>query len=181
MKKPIYKKWWVWLIVVVFAIGIIGSGGEDESDQEDNSNNIENNNEVEENKPVDNDETTPIEEESTTKKIEVNQDFEINNVKISLQSITVEDEIITIPFRWQHWVSNDEVHFSVLAYVAVYQGDEHLELVSGEDSQYKKVKKGVDGFVELDYKLIDGGGPLEIKFIRTTDEAEEESITIDIN
>jgi len=31
VKKPIYKKWWVWLLVVFFAIGALGSG--DETDQ----------------------------------------------------------------------------------------------------------------------------------------------------
>lgn len=28
-KKPIFKKWWFWLIVVVFIFGAIGSGGSD--------------------------------------------------------------------------------------------------------------------------------------------------------
>ena len=31
-KKPIYKKWWFWLIVVVLLLGMIGNLGNDENE-----------------------------------------------------------------------------------------------------------------------------------------------------
>ena len=27
VKKPIYKKWWFWVIIVVLVFGVFGSGG----------------------------------------------------------------------------------------------------------------------------------------------------------
>ncbi|NLT94853.1 MAG: hypothetical protein GXW85_04855 [Clostridia bacterium] len=33
-KKPIYKRWWFIAIVIVFLIGLIGGGGEDEAGQD---------------------------------------------------------------------------------------------------------------------------------------------------
>jgi hypothetical protein len=35
-KKPFYKRWWFWVIIVVFAIGVFGSTG----DKDDSSNDI---------------------------------------------------------------------------------------------------------------------------------------------
>lgn len=36
-KKPFYKKWWFWLIVAFFVIGVIGSAGSDDVSATDNS------------------------------------------------------------------------------------------------------------------------------------------------
>ena len=35
IKKPFYKRWWVWAIVVVLAIGMFGSSGDTETKGDD--------------------------------------------------------------------------------------------------------------------------------------------------
>lgn len=121
------------------------------------------------------------EEEENKQRIEVNEELKVRNVTANISSVTVEDGTITIPIRWQHWAGNDKVHFSVLAFPAVYQGEQHLEMISGEDSMYKKIDKGVDGMVELKYELIDEETPVTIKVIATTDQAEEGTVTVNID
>ena len=31
-EKPIYKRWWLWIIVAAIAIGVFGSGNESKND-----------------------------------------------------------------------------------------------------------------------------------------------------
>lgn len=120
-------------------------------------------------------------EADDSKRIEIDAEMKVKNVTAIISSVTVKDDTIKIPIRWQHWgASNDKIHFSVLAFPAVYQGDAHLEMTSGEESVYKPVAQGVDGWVDLEYKLIDKETPVTIKVIATTDNMEEGSVTVDI-
>lgn|SRR5699024_881549 len=52
-KKPIYKRWWVWVIAIIIVFAALGSSGDDETasktkDKNDNVNNEESNNNNEE-------------------------------------------------------------------------------------------------------------------------------------
>jgi PBP1b-binding outer membrane lipoprotein LpoB len=120
-------------------------------------------------------------EEMGKKRIEVNEEMKVANVTANISSITIEEGTIEIPIAWQHWAGNDKVHFSVLAFPAVYQGDQHLEMISGQDSMHKKVDKGIDSMAMLTYKLIDETTPVTIKIIATTDDMEEETVTVKID
>ena len=33
-KKPIFKRWWFWLIIAIILIGVIGSNGDESTDTE---------------------------------------------------------------------------------------------------------------------------------------------------
>lgn len=147
------RKITVLLLTVLLMFGLVGCGGSGDVPQE------------EENK----------------KRIEVNEELKVNKVTANVSSVTIEDGVIEIPLWWQHWASNDKVHFSFLAYMAVYQGDQHLKAVSGEDSMLKKVDKGVESMVRVKYELIDEDTPVTIKIIATTDQAEEGVVTVNID
>lgn len=93
-KKPIYKRWWFWVIAVILVFGIIGANLEDEDDgvsnnsesaaaqpdaSNNNDNNDNNNNEDEENEP----------EEPTEEKAEfgINEPIEFDKRVIEVTNV----------------------------------------------------------------------------------------------
>jgi|SRR5690625_4054351 len=115
-----------------------------------------------------------------TQKIEVEEEIELNNVTLEVQSIHIKDNEAKVYIAWKHWTSYDKAHLDLLLTTSIKQDGEELEIIKGEDKYLKQVDKGVGGSVNATYKLIDNETPIEIKFIETTDEAKEESITVDI-
>lgn len=118
--------------------------------------------------------------EKKKRSIDVNKEIELNGVSIEVQSVSIEDGKITVPIWWSHWVSNEKTHLSLLVIPAAYQGNEPLEMIDGEDTLIRQRKKGVDDRAVVEFELVDNETPIEIKFIETTDEAKEESITVEI-
>ena len=79
VKRPIYKKWWFWVIIVVVVLGIIGAGNSGPK-------------KVGENKPADTGETSQSNTSSSTSTDEstfyVGDKVELNGVVVSLDSVT---------------------------------------------------------------------------------------------
>lgn len=182
-KKPFYKKWWVWVIAVL-AIGGIINGAIDPYDEDEHQVEAENK-KVEEKTEVESDkketEKEPKKESNTDeeKKIEINKEMELENIKISLENAYVKDSKLSFGFWWSHWATNDKAHFSVFAYPVVTQDGEELEQEDNKDSLLKQTEKGVDSRVDLEYELIDDS-PVEIKFKTTSEDPKEETIEVDI-
>lgn len=118
-------------------------------------------------------------DESEEKVIELNKEIELDNINIKIENVYVEDDKIRFGFWWNHWASNDKIHFSVLAYPVVEQAGEELEQEDKNDSLLKQTEKGVDSRVDLEYELIDDS-PVTIKFKTTSDDPSEESFEVDI-
>lgn len=114
--------------------------------------------------------------------IEVKETVKVSSVTALVQEVVISEGVIEIPVYWSHWATHnetDKIHFSYLAYPAVYQGDEHLKMV-GDKGATKQIVKGVESLVALRYELLDEETPVTIKIIATTDDAEEGVITVDI-
>jgi len=111
--------------------------------------------------------------------IKVDKEIELGNINLRLENVYVEGNELSFGFWWNHWASNDKVHFSYFAYPVVTQNGEELEQQDDKDTLLRQTAKGVDSRVELKYKLKDDS-PVEIKFKTTTDNPEEEIITVDI-
>lgn len=114
-----------------------------------------------------------------TKKIKLDKEIELDNVKIEVEQLRVNDDELTLPFWWSHWASNDKVHFQALAYVVVKQDDEELKATDKNDTLLKQTSKGVKSRVELKYELVDDS-PVDITFKTVDDDPEEYGMTVDI-
>lgn len=112
--------------------------------------------------------------------IKVDEEIELRNLNFKIQTVTIEGDKVTVPISWSHWASNEKVHLTVLAYPVVKQGDDELEVIGGEDSLLRQTAKGVDSRVEVEYQLIDDETPITITMKTTSDDPEEDSITVDI-
>lgn len=197
VKKPFYKKWWFWLIVAVVIIAMIVTEDEEETTKD----NVEENKEEtskenkkeetakEEEKVTEEKKEEPVEQaeqedaeevEQKEKKIEINKDIEIGNVAIDLRSVTVDDDKLSVFAWWFHGAAREKIHFSVLATISVSQDGEELEIIDGEDTLLRQTDYGVDSNLKLKYQLIDKETPVDIRFRTTTDDPEEETITIEL-
>lgn len=177
MKKPLYKKWWVWLIalLVIAALSNFVSGGNKDS-ADKNDSDTDNVKEVA--KEEDTEKQEPKEPEE--KKIEVDKEIELDKINIKLENVYVKDNELKFGFWWNHWATNDKAHFSVFAYPVITQNGEELELQDDKDTLLKQTEKGVDSRVDLKVELQDDS-PVEIKFKTTSDNPEEEVINIELN
>ena len=188
-KKPFYKRWWFWLIVVVVLIAMIVPEDEEEVAEDTEEKTEETNQEVEDNESNEsneeaeenNEDKEDVKETPEEKKtINVNEEIELGNINIDIENAYVENNVLSFGFWWNHWASNEKIHFSVLAYPVVSQNGNELEMQDDKDTLLKQTAKGVDSRVDLKYELEDDS-PVEIKFKTTSDDPEEESITIDID
>ena len=188
-KKPIYKKWWFWLVAFLVFGFVVGQTSDNEEQAEDVEQEPEDEEKAkeepkeesksEETEEVDKkEEEEPQEEEQT---IEINKEieFDIGNLTLDIESVYVEGNTLSFGFWWNYWSSYDEAHFLLFAYPVVTQGGEELEEVDEKDSLLRQTKKGVDSRVDLEYELKNDS-PVEIKIKTTSDEPEEEVIEIDI-
>ena len=144
------KRVLILLIIPMFLFGCSSADGKDDSENDDD------------------------------KTIKVNQEFDIGNVNIEIQTVKVSDDTITVPIWWSHWAGDKKVHLTALAYPIVTQDGEELKEVDGGDSLLKQKDKGVEGRAKVTYELLDDSTPVEIKFKTTADEPEEESIAVEL-
>lgn len=177
-KKPFYKKWWVLAIAGVLVLGVFATIVQDD-DEPVTKESSSNANETDNDESIDNDSNNNEDEEL---KIEVNKEFEFEygGLKLGIQTVKVVDNKLSFGFWWNHWAGNEDVHFSYFAYPIVEQNGESLEYEDKNDSLLRQRPKGVDGRVDLEYKLIDDS-PVTIKFKTTSDNPEEESFEVELN
>jgi len=119
-------------------------------------------------------------EEQKESTIKVDEEIELRNLNFKIQTVTIENDKVTVPMSWNHWASNEKIHLTALAYPVVKQGDDELEMIGGEDSLLRQTAKGVDSRIEVEYQLIDDETPITITMKTTSDDPEEGSITVDI-
>lgn len=129
--------------------------------------------------PVEQKETNEAEEEKE-KKININEDIEIGKVSINLKSVTVKNDKLNVFAQWFHGAAREKIHFSVLATMSVLQDGEYLEVTDDEDTFLRQTDYGVDSNLDVEYQLIEDKEPVKIRFRTTTDNPEEEIITIEI-
>lgn len=111
--------------------------------------------------------------------IKVDEEYELGNVKIEVELVKIDEDELTLPFWWSHWATNDKAHFEALAYVTVKQDGDELKATDKNDTLLKQTSKGVDSRIELKYELIDDS-PVDITFKTTSDDPEEDGMTVDI-
>ena len=182
-KKPIYKKWWFWLVAFLVFGFVVGQTADDEPTEE-----VEEQPKKEEKEQVEEKEVTeegkeskekPTEKEEQTIDINKEIEFDMGNLTLDIESVYVEDNTLSFGFWWNYWSSYDEAHFLLFAYPVVTQNGEELEEIDKKDTLIRQTKKGVDSRVDLEYELKDDS-PVEIKLKTTSDDPEEEVIEIDI-
>lgn len=184
-QKPIYKKWWVWLIAFLLFGVFIGATSDEPGEAINENNNVNekvnNNKENNSNDNVNDINENNDENDEKEQVIEVNEviEFEHGNLNIELQNVYIEDDKLIFGFWWNHWASNDKVHFSYFAYPVVKQDGQELSQEDKGDTLLRQTDKGVDSRVDLEYKLIDDS-PIEITIKTASDDPEEETIEIDI-
>lgn len=120
-------------------------------------------------------------DESKERTIDVKKEVELNGVNVEIQTISIKDNKVTVPIWWSHWTNYDKAHLSLLLIPTLYQGDNSLEMTNGEDTLIRQKEKGVEDRAVLEFELQDDKTPLDVRFIETTDEAKEKSITINID
>ena len=170
VKKPFYKKWWFILIVLTIVIGGPASLLEEEKEI---STKLPKTKETKETK-----EETVVEPKS--KKIDIDKEIKIGKVNIDLKSVKIEDNKISVYAWWFHGAGREKIHFSVLATMSALQDGEYLKVTQGEDTFLRKTDYGVNSNLDVEYELIDDKTPVEIRFRTTTDDPEEETITIEL-
>ena len=161
------------LIMASIMLAACSSDGEEIKEQEVKE-------ETKETEETEETEVEEVEEESKDKKIDINKEIKIGNVNIDLKSAQVEDDKLSVFAWWFHGAAREKIHFSVLATMSVLQDGEYLEVIDGEDTFLRQTDYGVDSNLDVEYQLIDDKTPVEIRFRTTTDDPEEETITIEI-
>src|SRR5699024_9640166 len=187
-KKPIYKKWWFWLVAFLVFGFVVGQTSDDEEQAEDVEQEPEDGEKPkeepnEESKTEETEEVDKKEEELQEKKqtIDINKEieFDMGNLTLDIESVYIENNTMSFGFWWNYWSSYDEAHFLLFAYPVVKQNGEELEEIDKKDTLIRQTKKGVDSRVDLEYELKDDS-PVEIKIKTTSDDPEEEVIEVDI-
>src|SRR5690625_5086886 len=165
-RKPIYKKWWFWLIALFVIITIYGSiTGENQAKETPSQEKSK-------------DEVVVQEEEPLDEKIEMDKTIELNGATIVIQSLRVKDDSTQLYGYWNHNSQYDKAHLDLLVTTTFKQNDEELE-ITNKDKLLDQKNKTIDGSLDLKIERIDDS-PIEITFTANTDERETESITIDI-
>lgn len=174
--KPIHKKWWFWLGAIVIFGFIVGQTSDDSSEEE-----VAEAEEQETDEQPKEEVEGMEEEEHQEQTIDVNKEmeFDMGNLTLDIESIYIEDNTLSLGFWWNYWSSYEEAHFLLFAYPVVMQNGEELEEVDKKESLLKQTEKGVDSRVDLEYELEDDS-PVEIKIKTTSDDPEEETITIEL-
>ena len=187
-KKPIYKKWWFWLVAFLVFGFVVGQTSDNEERTEDVEQEPEDGEKPkeepnEESKTEETEEVDKKEEELQEKKqtIDINKEieFDMGNLTLDIESVYIENNTMSFGFWWNYWSSYDEAHFLLFAYPVVKQNGEELEEIDKKDTLIRQTKKGVDSRVDLEYELKDDS-PVEIKIKTTSDDPEEEVIEVDI-
>src|SRR5699024_5071893 len=162
-KKPIYKKWWFWLVAFMVFGFVVGQTSDNEEQAEDVEQEQEDKEKAkeepkEESKSEETEEVDKKEEEEPQEKeqtLEIRKEIErtienkkeneldIGNLTLDIESVYVEGNTLSLGFWWNYWSSYDEAHFLLFAYPVVTQGGEELEEVDEKDSLLRQTKKGV--------------------------------------
>lgn len=168
------KRVLMWIGGIAFVIGIIinmSSSDEEEVKKEEATAEVD--------KKETKEETEKKEEKPTEYKVDIDETIELNGATIVLQSLRVKENTADLYAYWNHTSQYDKAHLDLLVTSSFKQGDEHLEIIKGDDNLLNQRDKGIDGSLDLTLELIDES-PIEIKFIANTDDAEEEKVTIEL-
>lgn len=162
LKKPIYKKWWFWVIIGILLISILAGGGNNDSNSENpNTNNSSNNNDSGNNNSANNDGQSNL-----------------GNYHVIIDSFRLAEDyqgnpIIIVKYKFTNNSSESATFFATLN-DAVYQNGVGLnECYLTDDSanyssnnQMKEIKTGVTLDVEIAYELNDTTTPIEVEVSR---------------
>lgn len=160
--KPLYKKWWLWLIVIVVLLAFAIP----ETDEKV----------TEEKEPEK--EPEELGEKPMEKVIEIDKTIELNGAEITLQSLRVKEDSTKLYGYWRHKTSYEKAHLDLLVTTTIKQKDKEIDILN-RDRLLKQRKPMIDGSLNLELKRIDDT-PIEITFTTNDDKKESESITVDI-
>lgn len=185
-KKPIYKKWWFWVIAVLAVLTIYGAiegvnQAKEQIIEEETTKEVVEEAEPEEDSETNEHETEEPEEEQN--EIEHDEKFTFGEFTVENMVTELDSDELTFKFHWINQSGKDKSPFTALGYVDVLQGDEILDEISGAyDAGNKtgilfKNANGGSHSVTLVYELVNDE-PIQVRFGATheMDETKEELI-----
>ena len=165
VKKPIYKKWWFWVIVVIFVLGMIGSiGGTSDSESSSDKNEV-----VSESDSikVETTEETKVEESKTEENVS-NENSE-NDSKEELKNALKDKEglvwfgdvrnDVTGNWRLSEYASSDTLEtFAAEYYNAFFESDDEIHAVINMSTKVTgKITKVMDDTLDVTlYEYVKG-------------------------
>lgn len=190
-KKPIYKRWWFWVIIVFIVLGIIGSlePNEDSTTASDNDNT----------EVVENTESTqPTEDDvDTSEDVEAGKAEEENSKEIGKEDLKDSEGLVwfgnvrndtTGNWRLSEYASTDtQETFAVEYYNAFFESDDEIHaVINMTNKTTAKISKLMDDTLDVTiYEYVDGeehdagklfGGTLLGEYLVTISTGEIEEI-----
>jgi|SRR5690625_4756066 len=195
MKKPIYKKWWVWVIAFFAVLTVYGAitGVNQAKDQiaeeETNKEDIEVDEEKQE-EEVEKEVPEPEEETEDSGIIEVDEQLTFAEFTVDFEQVEIEDDKAVITFKWLNQAGDGKQFFFALSGIDVAQSDDILDETSGaydaenkntSDIYFPNAENG-ETKVTLEYELKDKETPIDITFVPYNDYGEDsQKVTIEID
>lgn len=185
--KPIYNKWWFWLIAFFVILTIYGAiTGVNQAKEDIENDKINPPEQKEVSKPEDDVEEDPEEDKAKV----VNQQLLFGELTVNFETVEIEGDTATIIFKWINQAGDGKKYLFSLAGIDVIQGDDILEETSGaydvinkntSDMYFPNAESG-ETKVTLEYELADEVTPIEITFVPFNDFNEDsQTITVEID
>lgn len=162
VKKPLYKKWWFWVVAVVVIIAIMSAiGGKDENPE--SKSDISSANQASGNNDSENDSAS---EKTGSGAL---GDYTVSVVDYALTQDYEGKPAVVITYNWTN-NSDDTTSFAVALNSKVFQNDIQCDIavvmdsnVYSADNYMKNIRPGASLDVQLAYVLQDSTNPIEVE------------------
>lgn len=185
MKKPFYKKWWVWLIAVIVLIALITPSDEEVVEEDTEPVTSDEQVETEEEK----EESDPVEEEIKAT-IKEDNGISFGDFTVEVRDYEIYEEegthYLDLEIRYTNDSFPEEKSFMAANLFYVKQGESELTETSGvtdnpNSNYFYKNKVGIFAPIKFTFELDNIEDDIELYFNPNNDYEEAETITIELN